>query len=49
LREHGVNEVVLGERELAVELSRYTLHRFGIGGAELQAIIQGLRQRDGAP
>jgi monovalent cation:H+ antiporter-2, CPA2 family len=49
LREHGVDEVVLGERELAVEMSRYTLHRFGISGAELQAIVQGLRQRNVAP
>jgi CPA2 family monovalent cation:H+ antiporter-2 len=49
LREHGVDEVVLGERELAVEMSRYTLHRFGISGAELQMIVQGLRQRNVAP
>jgi CPA2 family monovalent cation:H+ antiporter-2 len=46
LREKGVDEVVLGERELAVEMTRFTLHRFGIGGAELQALVQGLRQRD---
>lgn len=46
LREHGVDEVVLGERELAVEMSRFTLHRFGVAGAELQALTQGLRQRD---
>jgi CPA2 family monovalent cation:H+ antiporter-2 len=44
LREHQVDEVVLGERELAAEMARYTLHRLGIGGAELQAIVQGLRR-----
>jgi CPA2 family monovalent cation:H+ antiporter-2 len=49
LREHGVDEVVLGERELAVEMCRYTLHRFGVSGAELQAMVQGLRQRDERP
>jgi hypothetical protein len=32
-------------------MSRFTLHRFGIGGAELHALVQGLRQRnpDGDP
>ncbi len=45
LRTHGVDEVVLGERELAVEMSRYTLHRFGVAGAELNALIQGMRTR----
>ena len=44
LREHRVDEVVLGERELAAEMARYTLHRLGIGGAELQAVVQGLRR-----
>jgi CPA2 family monovalent cation:H+ antiporter-2 len=44
LREHKVDEVVLGERELAAEMARYTLHRLGIGGAELQAVVQGLRR-----
>ena len=48
LREQGVSEVVLGERELAIEMGRYTLHRFGISGSELQTIVQMLRQRDAA-
>jgi CPA2 family monovalent cation:H+ antiporter-2 len=48
LRDHGVDEVVRGEREVAVEMSRFTLHRMGIGGTELQALVQGLRQRDHA-
>jgi CPA2 family monovalent cation:H+ antiporter-2 len=46
LRDHGVDLVVRGEREVAIEMSRFTLHRFGVGGAELQAIVQGLRHRD---
>jgi hypothetical protein len=43
-----VDDVVLGEREVAAEMVRYGLHRFGVGGAELQAIVQGLRQRGAA-
>jgi CPA2 family monovalent cation:H+ antiporter-2 len=46
LRAHGADEVVLGERELAIEMSRFTLHRFGVTGAELQALVQGLRHAD---
>jgi len=45
LREHAVDEVVLGERELAAEMARYTLHRLGVGGTELQAVVHGLRVR----
>jgi CPA2 family monovalent cation:H+ antiporter-2 len=45
LREHGVDDVVLGELELATEMVRFTLHRFGVGGPELNAAIQGLRRR----
>jgi CPA2 family monovalent cation:H+ antiporter-2 len=41
----AVDDVVLGEREVAAEMVRYGLHRFGVGGAELQAIVQGLRLR----
>ena len=46
LREHEVDDVVLGEREVAAEMTRYTLHRFGVVGAELQAVVQGVRQRE---
>jgi CPA2 family monovalent cation:H+ antiporter-2 len=46
LREHHVDDVVLGEREVAAEMARYTLHRFGVVGAELQAVVQGVRQRE---
>lgn len=41
----GVGEAVFGEVELAAEMLRRTLHRFGIHGSELQMIVQGLRRR----
>jgi CPA2 family monovalent cation:H+ antiporter-2 len=34
-----------GERELAVQMARYTLRRFGVSTAEAEAIAQGLRDR----
>ena len=34
-----------GERELAVQMARYTLRRFGVSAAEAEAIAQGLRDR----
>jgi monovalent cation:H+ antiporter-2, CPA2 family len=37
------SEAVLGERELALEMARYTLRRFGISILEVQAIIESLR------
>jgi CPA2 family monovalent cation:H+ antiporter-2 len=43
LREMGVDEVVLGEQELALEMARYALRRFGVSSAEVQAILTGLR------
>jgi CPA2 family monovalent cation:H+ antiporter-2 len=43
LRQQTVDDVVLGEREVAAEMARYTLHRLGVGGTELQAVVQGLR------
>jgi CPA2 family monovalent cation:H+ antiporter-2 len=36
---------VHGERELAVQMARYSLRRFGVSGTEAEAIAQGLRQR----
>lgn len=39
----GVSEAVMGEMELALEMTRFTLRRFGVGGTETQAILQGLR------
>jgi CPA2 family monovalent cation:H+ antiporter-2 len=50
LHERGANEAVVGELELAVEMTRYTLRRFGVSGFEVQAILQRLRhqsERDG--
>ena len=39
-----------GERELAVQMARYTLRRFGVSATEAEAIAQGLRDRSrGAP
>ena len=39
----GVTEAVVGELELALEMTRFTMRRFGIGSTEIQAILQGLR------
>jgi CPA2 family monovalent cation:H+ antiporter-2 len=44
LRER-VSQAVLGEREAALEMARYTLRRFGIRDPEIQAIVQELRTR----
>jgi CPA2 family monovalent cation:H+ antiporter-2 len=41
----GARQAVLGERELAVQLARFTLRRFGVSSAETDAIAQGLRGR----
>ena len=45
LRDRGASQTVEGERELAVQLARYTLRRFGVSAAEVEAIAQGLRRR----
>jgi CPA2 family monovalent cation:H+ antiporter-2 len=45
LIEREVDDVVLGNREVAAEMTRYTLHRLGLSGPELQYIVQRLRQR----
>ncbi|MBA2453772.1 MAG: cation:proton antiporter [Chloroflexia bacterium] len=39
----GVNEAVVGEMELALEMTRFTMRRFGVGSTEIQALLQGLR------
>jgi CPA2 family monovalent cation:H+ antiporter-2 len=41
----GARQAVLGERELAIQLARFTLRRFGVSSAETDAIAQGLRGR----
>jgi CPA2 family monovalent cation:H+ antiporter-2 len=45
LRKYGANEAVLGELELALEMTRHTLHRFGVSGMEAVATVNGLRDR----
>jgi CPA2 family monovalent cation:H+ antiporter-2 len=41
----GKVQAVHGERELAVQMARYSLRRFGVSGNEAEAIAQGLRGR----
>jgi CPA2 family monovalent cation:H+ antiporter-2 len=41
----GKVQAVHGERELAVQMARYAMRRFGISAAEAEAIAQGLRGR----
>jgi monovalent cation:H+ antiporter-2, CPA2 family len=43
LERRGASEAVVGERELALEMARHTLRRFGVSAAETFAMIQGLR------
>ncbi|MGH2429065.1 MAG: cation:proton antiporter [Candidatus Limnocylindria bacterium] len=45
LLDRGATQTVEGERELAVQMARYTLRRFGVTSAEVEAIAQGLRRR----
>jgi CPA2 family monovalent cation:H+ antiporter-2 len=47
--QRGASEAVLGELELALEMSRHTLHRFGLTTVETQAIINSLRGRGIGP
>jgi len=44
-RERGVGHAVMGELELALEMTRYALHRFGVSGPEIQSVLRGLRDR----
>jgi CPA2 family monovalent cation:H+ antiporter-2 len=41
----GKVQAIHGERELAVQMARYALRRFGVSAAEAEAIAQGLRGR----
>ena len=45
LLDRGATQTVEGERELAVQMARYTLRRFGVTSREVEAIAQGLRRR----
>jgi CPA2 family monovalent cation:H+ antiporter-2 len=42
-------QAVHGERELAVQMVRYSLRRFGVDSREAEAIAQGLRRHAAAP
>lgn len=41
----GKVQAIHGERELAVQMARYALRRFGVSATEAEAIAQGLRGR----
>ena len=45
LLDRGASQTVEGERELGVQMARYTLRRFGVTSREVEAIAQGLRRR----
>jgi CPA2 family monovalent cation:H+ antiporter-2 len=45
----GNVQAVFGEVELGVQMTRYTLRRFGVSAIEAEAIAQGLRSRSGRP
>jgi CPA2 family monovalent cation:H+ antiporter-2 len=45
MRARHVSEVVMGEHELALEITRHALHRFGVAASEAQATVIGLRER----
>jgi CPA2 family monovalent cation:H+ antiporter-2 len=48
LHRQGVSEAVAGEVEVALEITRHTLRRFGVPAAETLAVVQGLRERASA-
>ncbi|MCC7372458.1 MAG: cation:proton antiporter [Chloroflexi bacterium] len=45
LQKRGASEAVLGELELALEMTRHTLHRFGVSAVEAAATVNRLRER----
>ena len=45
LLDRGASQTVEGERELAVQMARYTLRRLGVTSREVESIAQGLRWR----
>lgn len=45
LHQAGVSEAVVPDDEVALELARHTLHRFGLSAPEALAAIQGYRAR----
>lgn len=49
LRRLGATEVVIGETELGLEMTRFTLRRLGLSSTEAQAIVSGIRGRERPP
>jgi CPA2 family monovalent cation:H+ antiporter-2 len=45
LKDIGVSELVRPEFEAGLEITRHTLHRFGLTAMEIQHILSSLRQR----
>jgi CPA2 family monovalent cation:H+ antiporter-2 len=45
----GSVQAIHGELELGVQMTRYTLRRFGVSSIEAEAIAEGLRDRRGRP
>ena len=45
MHRRGVSEVVMAEHELALEMTRHTLPRYGLSGLEIQALLNRLRAR----
>jgi len=45
LRRLGATAVVVGEVELAMEMTRFTLRQFGVSSPEVQSLVTGLRDR----
>jgi CPA2 family monovalent cation:H+ antiporter-2 len=43
---HGVTELVIGETELALEMTRHTLQRFGVSSLEIAAMLQRIRLQE---
>lgn len=43
LEEHGADEAVVGELELAIEMSRHTLRRFGMTDADTELLLRRVR------
>jgi hypothetical protein len=48
-RLEGSVQAIHGEVELGVQMTRYTLRRFGVSTMEAEAIAEGLRGRIGRP
>jgi CPA2 family monovalent cation:H+ antiporter-2 len=45
----GSVQAIYAERELSVQMARYSLRRFGVSGTEAEAVVQGLRGRGAIP